>query len=615
MSRLGRVSPVWLLTAGIAAIVAATAPIVLGLDAPLATPRLSWPLVAAAFYVAEIAVLHFRFREDAQSFSMSEIAMVVALFFADPADLLIGQFVGNAAALVINRRQPPVKLTFNLAQFTLQAVAAVGVFHLVLGDLDPLGPGGWGAALAGTLAALVVADLAITGAIRLAGGALSRSELWTVRTMSLAGAAMNTVLGVVVVVVWTTRPSAVLLALAPPVMIFIAYRAYSSQHTHQARMDALQRTAQALLRAHTLTDVAGVAAEQARAMFEARYAEVVIYGSEGHPGFLGVARADEGTVVSRTDTDARPSTRSATRISGPALADLVQRNGPETTSGIVAVIEGESGPVGHIVAADPLSDISEFGETDVGLLETLSGQIGPIIENERLGGEVAALSQLVESRNEVLAAVSHEVRSPLATVVSAASTLERRMAELTPVNRQVLIDLIRKNSQELTEIVDDILVAAKSDVAPETIDTQPIDPAGELAAVIAGLVELPDDTPVEGQAPVAMADPTRLRQILRNLLTNAVRYGGDEIWVELGEQPGSVEIVVCDDGAGVPPERAAEIFEPYVSAHADRSRPQALGLGLAISRRLARLMNGDVTYERRDGVTRFTLSLVKASVG
>ena len=112
---------------------------------------------------------------------------------------------------------------------------------------------------------------------------------------------------------------------------------------------------------------------------------------------------------------------------------------------------------------------------------------------------------------------------------------------------------------------------------------------------------------------MALADPTRLRQILRNLLTNAVRYGGETIWVELDEQPGSVVIAICDDGEGVPAEHASDIFEPYVSAHGDRSRPQALGLGLAISRRLARLMDGDVTYERVDGVTRFRLSLVKAS--
>jgi two-component system sensor histidine kinase MtrB len=109
-----------------------------------------------------------------------------------------------------------------------------------------------------------------------------------------------------------------------------------------------------------------------------------------------------------------------------------------------------------------------------------------------------------------------------------------------------------------------------------------------------------------------MADPTRFRQIMRNLLTNASRYGGPTIWVELEDGPASVAISVCDDGDGVPDDLSKKIFEPYVSAHAKRDQPQALGLGLAISRRLARLMSGDVTYGRVDGVTKFTLTLAKA---
>lgn len=614
MSRPKRVSPVWFLSLGLGVVAIALAPLVLGIDAPIDRPSLGWPVVAVGFYLAEIAVLHLRFRQDAQSFSMSEVAIAVGLFFADPIDLLVGQLIGNAAALVINRRQPPVKLAFNLTQVTLQVVVAIGVFQVALGDGEPLGPRGWAAALAGTIAALIVADTAINAAIRLAGGSLSRGELWTVRWVSLAGTTMNTILGVIIALVWSTQPAAVVLALAPPVMLFLAYRAYTSQRSQQARFDALQRTAQSLLRAHTLTDVAGVAAEQARMMFETAYAEVAIYATENRPEIRGIAQEDEETTIVRPPSPASPSLPDGARLlEGASLASYVSHDGIIPTSGIVTSLEGERGQVGFVLVANPLSDVSQFVSADLGLLETLAGQIGPIIENERLGGEVAALSQLVESRNEVLAAVSHEVRSPLATVVSAASTLERRMAELTPENRQVLIDLIRKNSQELTEIVDDILVAARSDTAPEAIETGPVDPASEVAAVLTGLVELSDDTPVKGAAGVALADPTRLRQILRNLLTNAVRYGGDTIWVELDEQPGSIGIAVCDDGDGVPAEHASDIFEPYVSAHGDRSRPQALGLGLAISRRLARLMDGDVTYERIDGVTRFRLSLVRAS--
>lgn len=613
IARLNRISPVWFLSGALAVLAVAIVPFAIAYDAPTVEPRLSWPIVALGFYLAEIAVLHLRFRRDAQSFSMSEIAITVGLFFATPTAMLIGQFVGNAVALIANRRQPPMKLVFNLAQFTIQVGAAVIAFHLVLGDADPFSPRGWLAALAGNLAAFAVSDISVNTAIRMAGGSMSRSEAWTVRWLTTGAALMNTILGVVIVLVWSTQPAAVILALAPPVMLYLAYLAYTLQRAQQARVEALQRTAQALLRAHTLTDVASLAAEQARAMFEAELAEVAILSSSDRPGMRGVAMATEDVEVhTDTETPGRVKRGEALLLKGSALQSYLVSDAVVPETGMVASIDGEDGAVGFVVVVNPLSDVANYDASDLALLETLAGQIGPIIDNERLGGEVAALSELVDSRNQVLAAVSHEVRSPLATVVSAAATLEGRMAELSPENRKVLVDLIRKNSQELTEIVDDLLVAARGDSATESIETQPVDPASEVAALAATLEDLPGEMAVKGHAGLAMADPTRFRQIVRNLMTNASRYGGDSVWIELEDGPASVMISVCDDGPGVPEELAKKIFEPYVSAHDRGGQPQALGLGLAISRRLARLMAGDVTYSRSGDVTRFTLTLAKA---
>ena len=396
-------------------------------------------------------------------------------------------------------------------------------------------------------------------------------------------------------------------------MLYLAYLAYTVQRAQQARVEALQATAQSLLEAQTLADVAGLAAEQARAMFEAELAEVAILPSDERAGLRGISIANEEIAV-HTDADSpgRVNHAEALLLKGSSLQPYLASDAVVPASGMVASIDGEDGAVGYVVVVNPLSDVASYDASDLGLLETVSGQIGPIVENERLGGEVAALAELVDSRNEVLAAVSHEVRSPLATVVSAAATLEGRMADLTPENRKVLVDLIRKNSQELTEIVDDLLVAARGDSATESIETQPLDPASEVTAVAATLEDLPGETVVKGHASLALADPTRFRQIMRNLLTNATRYGGDSVWVELEDGPASVAIAVCDDGPGVPNDLAKKIFEPYVSAHEKGEQPQALGLGLAISRRLARLMAGDVTYSRSEGVTRFTLTLAKA---
>ena len=106
------------------------------------------------------------------------------------------------------------------------------------------------------------------------------------------------------------------------------------------------------------------------------------------------------------------------------------------------------------------------------------------------------------------------------------------------------------------------------------------------------------------------ADPLRFRQIVRNLLTNANRYGGEEVWIEVGEREDQVVIAVVDNGNGVPPRLASRIFEAYERGHETSSaQPGSVGLGLAVSRRLAGLMNGTLEYHRADGLTRFELSL------
>ena len=106
-----------------------------------------------------------------------------------------------------------------------------------------------------------------------------------------------------------------------------------------------------------------------------------------------------------------------------------------------------------------------------------------------------------------------------------------------------------------------------------------------------------------------LGDPGRIRQILRNLITNALRYGGEHVTIETTAGPLS-SVVVRDDGDGIPLEQREEIFAPYhrVGGRGDTVLG-SLGLGLTISRQLARLMGGDLTYQYIDGHSVFTLYL------
>jgi len=112
-------------------------------------------------------------------------------------------------------------------------------------------------------------------------------------------------------------------------------------------------------------------------------------------------------------------------------------------------------------------------------------------------------------------------------------------------------------------------------------------------------------------AAVAWADPNRAHQIIRNLLLNASHYGGPRITAVAGTRadPPAAFLQITDDGPGVPERLRESLFEPYQHGPAGAGLTEPIGLGLYVSRTLARLMRGDLTYRREDGITIFELSL------
>lgn len=107
---------------------------------------------------------------------------------------------------------------------------------------------------------------------------------------------------------------------------------------------------------------------------------------------------------------------------------------------------------------------------------------------------------------------------------------------------------------------------------------------------------------------MAEGDEMRVRQVVRNLVSNSIRHGGSRVWVESQIDGAEVLIHVCDDGAGVDDSIREAMFQPYVSRPNDGARPESVGLGLTVSRQLARLMGGDIEYAYT-GHSRFTLRL------
>ena len=220
-------------------------------------------------------------------------------------------------------------------------------------------------------------------------------------------------------------------------------------------------------------------------------------------------------------------------------------------------------------------------------------------------------TDLAESRRRLLASVSHELRTPLTAILGFAGLSEY----VSDAERAQFIREIQTQASDMAGIIEDLLVAARSERGDVTIAPRTVDLAVEARRSVEAIsnrrgktIEVDADEVVE-----CFADPLRLRQIIRNLLTNAIRYGGDNICVAVEENGDRARLTVTDDGRGIDPERFERIFHPFESAHPNEGQPDSLGIGLAVSRNLAELMGGSITYTRSDDATTFELTLPRTA--
>jgi signal transduction histidine kinase len=217
------------------------------------------------------------------------------------------------------------------------------------------------------------------------------------------------------------------------------------------------------------------------------------------------------------------------------------------------------------------------------------------------------------SRDRFVATVSHELRTPLTALAGFAAALQDGTVDVaTPEGAEVLA-LISGEAREAADIVDDLLVAFRSASGELSIDAEETDLSDAASKVIAAMAaggavggkEITQATP----SVLVLADSLRLRQIVRNLLTNAIRHGGAQIDVRIRRDDETGYVVVADNGSGFDPDEVDTLFEPYGRSRHTDTRNGSIGLGLTVSRQLARRMGGDLTADRVDGLTVFQLSL------
>jgi signal transduction histidine kinase len=221
----------------------------------------------------------------------------------------------------------------------------------------------------------------------------------------------------------------------------------------------------------------------------------------------------------------------------------------------------------------------------------------------------AALERLREFdrlKDEFIAIVSHELRTPLTSVYGAAVTL--REHRLDDERRNALLEIVSTESARLARLLDDILWVSRldsgrADTFITRVETAPLvrDVADATRTHLPPTITLEVHQPAE--APAVAADPDKLRQVLVNLIENAVKYSGQgRIDVRLEQQNGRMRFSISDEGLGIPPEEHDRIFDKFHRLDPDMTHGVGgTGLGLYICRELVERMHGRIWVESERG--------------
>jgi len=213
------------------------------------------------------------------------------------------------------------------------------------------------------------------------------------------------------------------------------------------------------------------------------------------------------------------------------------------------------------------------------------------------------------AREEFIASASHELRTPLTSITGLAMLLEEHPAISEDESSHELLQLIVSESLDLARMVDDLLTSARLDVGALSYSFEDVEVSSELRGITESMHRVGMSVTVDCEPAHVRADRVRLRQIFRNLLSNASRYGGASIRVEGRKDQRTYVCSVIDDGDGVSHQVAEQLFQKFAHNGRDTAQPGSVGLGLSIVQALTQGMGGSVRYERIAGETRFVVRL------
>jgi protein-histidine pros-kinase len=337
---------------------------------------------------------------------------------------------------------------------------------------------------------------------------------------------------------------------------------------------------------------------------------------------MAVALIDmDGKCISANLALAEQTGYPADALVGMAMAELVE---PDDLSLLVdalnRIVSGEASTARVELRQVRADGTSRVVDLSMSVVTNQEGEprhlIGQSLDISDRVETQARLEEMLRSKDELITSVSHELRTPLTALVGFSHLLHDQTSTLTTTERQDIIESLVRQSADLANIIEDLVVAARAETDVLEVVHVSVDLSAQASQVLEawGRYEV-DHIAMVGPPVFGVGDPARVRQILRNLVSNALHYGGETVVIRMDGDETTARIGVADNGGPIPPAERERIFLPYQRAHETVGVTPSIGFGLAVSRQLAHLMEGDLAYRRDNDENVFELTLPRATDG
>lgn len=390
-------------------------------SSPIANGSVPWWLISAGFLLVEVWVVHMHFRSESGSFSFFEIPLIMGVLFTEPEMLVPAVILGTLASQTLTRR-PPVKLAFNVANFSFYVVLTWTLLKFLLNGTDPLSPLGWVAVLA---ACLLGSFAQLTNIWFVVSVSEHKFQIPNLVQMFMFGAVVavsNSVQALVMALLFTIEPWSLTLLAFSTGVLFLSYRSYVAERDQRERVEFLYSSTRALKSADEVDAATASLVEEAAAMFRAGYVEIQLPWSNAKlDGATGPGRvlrwSEDEAEVAMMSPDQLATIGHLADAATPAvivnmktglLAELANQRGFRDC--MIGALSSGEGRTGLIIVANRLGSLTTFGPEDLQLFATLVQHAALALENDQLEH---ALTQLRSLERELAHQASHDTLTGL----------------------------------------------------------------------------------------------------------------------------------------------------------------------------------------------------------